>query len=58
MMVTESALMDALRAVVDPNTGRDFVGAKAIKHVSITGADVAFDLELGYPAKSQISGFR
>jgi ATP-binding protein involved in chromosome partitioning len=58
MAVTEQTLMDALKSVVDPNTGRDFVSSKAIKNLIITGADVAFDIELGYPAKSQIPGFR
>jgi ATP-binding protein involved in chromosome partitioning len=58
MPVTEQMLMDALKGVIDPNTGRDFVSAKAIKNVSLTGGDVAFDVELGYPAKSQIAGFR
>jgi ATP-binding protein involved in chromosome partitioning len=58
MPVTEQMLMDALKSVIDPNTGRDFVSAKAIKNVSLTGGDVAFDVELGYPAKSQIAGFR
>ncbi|PHM21533.1 MAG: iron-sulfur cluster carrier protein ApbC [Curvibacter sp. PD_MW3] len=58
MTVTEQALMDALKAVVDPNTGRDFVSAKAIKNLSIQDGDVSFDVELGYPAKSQVAGFR
>ena len=58
MPVTEQMLMDALKSVIDPNTGRDFVSAKAIKNVSLTGGEVAFDVELGYPAKSQIAGFR
>jgi ATP-binding protein involved in chromosome partitioning len=58
MTVNEAALMDALKRVVDPNTGRDFVSSKAIKNLSIAGADVSFDVELGYPAKSQIAGFR
>ena len=58
MTVTESALLDALKTVVDPNTGRDFVSAKALKNLSISGGDVAFDIELGYPAKSQMPGFR
>lgn len=58
MTVTEQTLMDALKGVVDPNTGRDFVSSKAIRNLSIHDADVSFDVELGYPAKSQIPGFR
>jgi ATP-binding protein involved in chromosome partitioning len=58
MTVTESALMDALKVVVDPNTGRDFVTSKAIKNLAVTDADVSFDVVLGYPAKSQVAGFR
>ena len=58
MAVTEQILSDALKFVVDTNTGRDFVSSKSIKNISITGGDVAFDVELGYPAKSQIPGFR
>ena len=58
MTVTDAALLEALKAVIDPNTGKDFVSSKALKNVSVTGGDVAFDVELGYPAKSQIAGFR
>ena len=58
MAITEQAVLDALKSVVDPNTGRDFVSSKSIKNLSLSDADVAFDVELGYPAKSQIPGFR
>ncbi len=58
MAVTEQALLQALKVVVDPNTGRDFVSARALRNLTITEGDVAFDVELGYPAKSQIAGFR
>ena len=58
MAVTEQMLMDALKSVVDPNTGRDFVSSKAIRNVSINEGEVSFEVELGYPAKSQIPGFR
>ena len=58
MAVTEQMIMDALKGVVDPNTGRDFVSAKAIKNLTLHNGDVAFDVELGYPAKSQAAGFR
>ncbi|MFZ3127165.1 MAG: iron-sulfur cluster assembly protein, partial [Rhodoferax sp.] len=57
MALTNQAIMDALQGVIDPNTGRDFVGSKCIKNLSIQGADVRFDLELGYPAQSQMPGF-
>lgn len=58
MAVTEQALMEALKSVVDPNTGKDFVLTRAIRNVNIQEGDVSFDVELGYPAKSQIPGFR
>ena len=58
MAVTETTLLDALKLVVDPNTGKDFVSTKQVKNLRIDGSDVAFDVELGYPAKSQIPGFR
>ena len=58
MAVTETALLEALKAVVDPNTNKDFVSAKALKNLTVSGADVAFDIELGYPAKSQTAAFR
>ena len=56
--VNEGTLLDALRAVVDPNTGRDFVSTKQLKNLRVEGGDVAFDVELGYPAKSQFALLR
>ena len=58
MAVSEQQVMDALKAVIDPNTGRDFVSSRAVRNLSITDGDVAFDVELGYPAKSQVAAFR
>ncbi|MFT4192901.1 MAG: iron-sulfur cluster carrier protein ApbC [Comamonas sp.] len=53
MALTEQALLGALAAVVDPNTGKDLVGSRQLKNLRIDGADVAFDVELNYPARSQ-----
>jgi ATP-binding protein involved in chromosome partitioning len=58
MTVTPQALAEALKTVLDPNTGKDFVSTKALKNVQIHEGDVSFDVELGYPAKSQIAGLR
>ncbi len=58
MAVTEQVLMEALAAVIDPNTGRDFVSTRSIRNLTVGDGDVAFDVELGYPCKSQIPGFR
>jgi len=54
MPPTESALLDALKTVADPNTGRDFVSGRQLKNLRV-GADgrVAFEVVLGYPARSQ-----
>jgi ATP-binding protein involved in chromosome partitioning len=58
MPIHEPDLLQALRAVVDPETGRDFVSTKQLRNIRVEGSDVAFDVELGYPAKSQIEPIR
>jgi ATP-binding protein involved in chromosome partitioning len=58
MALNEQALLAALQTVVDPNTGNDFVSTKALKNLQISGDDVAFEVELGYPAKSQLPELR
>jgi len=58
MAATETQLLDALKAVIDPNTGADFISTKQLKNLRVDGGDVAFDVELGYPAKSQIAALR
>ena len=58
MALNEQALLAALQTVVDPNTGKDFVSTKALKNLQISGTDVAFDVELGYPAQSQMPELR
>ena len=57
-MATAEQLLQALQTVVDPNTGTDFVTTKALKNLQVAGGDVSFDVELGYPAKSQIPALR
>ncbi|MDK9723501.1 MAG: iron-sulfur cluster carrier protein ApbC [Sterolibacteriaceae bacterium MAG5] len=58
MSLSELQVQTALKEVVDPNTGKDLVSGKAAKNIKVTGADIAVDIELGYPAKSQIDAIR
>ena len=58
MAITQEQVLTALKGVVDPNTGRDFVSTKAARNVRIEGSDVSVDIELGYPARSQIEPLR
>ena len=58
MSLTVETVTQALAGVIDPNTKKDFVSSKALKNVRVEGVDVAFDIELGYPAKSQIDPLR
>jgi ATP-binding protein involved in chromosome partitioning len=58
MSISEQALTTALQGVTDPNTGRDFISTKQLRNLKIDGGDVSFDVELGYPAKSQLPALR
>ena len=58
MSVTVDNVTEALRAVVDPNTEKDLVAGKSVRNVRVDGGDVSVDIELGYPARSQIDPIR
>ena len=50
MPVSEAAVLDALRAVRDPDLHRDIVTLKFVKNLRIDGGRVAFTVELTTPA--------
>jgi ATP-binding protein involved in chromosome partitioning len=56
MAITEINIQTALKELIDPNTGRDFVTSKSAKNIQISGNDVSVDIVLGYPAKSVMAG--
>ncbi len=58
MTATVQDVSAALEAIVDPNTGRDLVSSKSARNIRVEGGDVAVDVELGYPARSQIDPIR
>jgi ATP-binding protein involved in chromosome partitioning len=53
MPLSDSAVQAALRAIVDPNTGKDIVSTRSARNIKVAGNDVSLDIELGYPGKSQ-----
>jgi ATP-binding protein involved in chromosome partitioning len=58
MAVSVDVVKAALQGLVDPNTQKDFVSSKSAKNIKVDGDDVSFDIELSYPAKSQIDAIR
>ncbi len=58
MSLTEQQVQSTLKEIIDPNTGKDLVATRSARNIKIDGNDIAVDVELGYPAKSQIDGLR
>jgi ATP-binding protein involved in chromosome partitioning len=53
MSLNEQKVQDALRAIVDPNTGKDLLSSRSARNIKLSGGDVSLDVELGYPGRSQ-----
>ena len=58
MSITVEDVKAALAQVIDPNTQKDFVSSKTVRNLKVDGGDISLDIELGYPAKSQIDLIR
>ena len=58
MPITQEQVQAALKLVIDPNTGRDHLATRAARNIKVDGADISLDIELGYPAKSQLEVIR
>lgn len=55
MATTEQDVINSLKMLIDPNTGRDFVSSKSAKNIKIEANNISLDIVLGYPAKSVFS---
>ena len=53
MSVSEAQIQEALRKIIDPNTGKDLLSTRSARNIKVAGSDVSLDVELGYPGKSQ-----
>ncbi|GHU32992.1 iron-sulfur cluster carrier protein [Betaproteobacteria bacterium] len=58
MAVTQEAVQAALKNFIDPNTQKDYVSSRALKNLKVEDGQVSFDIELGYPAKTQLETIR
>ncbi len=58
MPITEQQVKDALQTLVDPNTHKDYVSSKSVRNIKVDGDNVSLDVQLGYPAKSQLAPLR
>ena len=54
MAIAEEQVQAALKELVDPNTGKDYIAGKAAKNIKIDGDSVSLDIVLGYPGRTQV----
>src|SRR5258708_5055020 len=58
MSVTQEQVHGALKEILDPNTGKDFLVTKSARNIKVEGGSVSLEIELGYPAKTQLDPIR
>ena len=58
MAIAESDIQNALKTLIDPNTGKDFISSKSAKNIVIMGNNISLDIVLGYPAKSVMNNVK
>src|SRR5882724_6299812 len=58
MSISVERVNEVLATVIDPNTGKDLASSRAARNVKVEGDRVSLDVELGYPAASQLALMR
>ena len=58
MSVSELQVQTALKELVDPNTQKDYVSTKSARNIKIDGGAVSVDIQLSYPAQSQLASIK
>ncbi|BAK75899.1 MRP family ATP-binding protein [Pseudogulbenkiania sp. NH8B] len=58
MALTDTQVLQALSGLIDDNTGKPYTAAKAVKNLRVSDSEIALDVVLGYPAKSQFDAVR
>ena len=54
MSLSQETIQNALKEVIDPNTGKDLMSTKSARNIKLDGSGVSLDVELAYPAKTQL----
>ena len=49
MSINLEQVHTALKGVIDPNTGRDFLATKSARNIRVDGNDISLDVELAIP---------
>ncbi|MXS83898.1 iron-sulfur cluster carrier protein ApbC [Nitrosomonas oligotropha] len=52
MTISEQQIQSVLQQTIDPTTNKDYVTAKSVGAIQITGNNVTIEIALGYPANS------
>ncbi len=58
MVITVDAVLAVLKELIDINTKKDFVTTRSARNIKVEGDKVTLDIELGYPAKTQVEAIR
>jgi len=58
MSISQEQVHSVLKEALDPNTGKDFLATKSAKNIRVEGGNVYVEIELGYPAKTQLEPIR
>ena len=58
MAIADLDIQNALKTLIYPNTGKDFITSKSAKNIQISGNNVSLDIVLGYPAKSVMNNVK
>ena len=58
MSITVEMVQNALRELIDPVTGQNYVEGRSAKNIKLDGADVSLEIVLGYPGKSVTEAIR
>jgi ATP-binding protein involved in chromosome partitioning len=58
MAIAEEHVRSALQEIIDPNTGKDLIATRSARNIKIQGDDVSVDVELAYPARTQLEPIR